>query len=62
MTDKILDEGHVGTRIVWVRLKGSICNIVFIVCYSYIRTAQREIAEASCERHNRAARKIVKNS
>ena len=33
MADKVLDEGHVGTRIVWVRLKGPICNIFYVVCY-----------------------------
>ena len=33
MADKLLDEGHVGTRIAWVRLKGPVCNIFFIVVY-----------------------------
>ena len=30
MTDKLLDEGHVGTRIAWVRLKGPVCNIIIM--------------------------------
>ena len=33
MAEKLLDEGHMGTRIAWVRLKGSVCNISFIVAY-----------------------------
>ena len=31
MAAKILDSGHIGARIVWVRLKGPVCNIFFIV-------------------------------
>ena len=33
MTDKVLDEGHVGTRIVWVKIKGPVCNIFYMVVY-----------------------------
>ena len=33
MADKLLDEGHVGTRIAWVRLKGPVCNLFYIVAY-----------------------------
>ena len=33
MAAKILDSGHVGTRIAWVRLKGPICNLFYIVVY-----------------------------
>ena len=33
MSAKILDSGHVGTRIVWVHLKGPICNLFYIVVY-----------------------------
>ena len=33
MADKVVDEGHVGTRIVWVKLAGPVCNIFFIVVY-----------------------------
>ena len=33
MTNKILDSGYVGTRIAWVRLKGPVCNIFYIVTY-----------------------------
>ena len=33
MADKLLDEGHVDTCIVWVHLKGSLCNIFFIISY-----------------------------
>ena len=31
MADKLLDEGHVDTRIAWVRLKGPVCNIFYYV-------------------------------
>ena len=33
MATKILGQGHVGTRIAWVRLKGPVCNIFYIVVY-----------------------------
>ena len=33
MADKVLDEGHVGTRIAWVKIKGPVCNIFYIVVY-----------------------------
>ena len=33
MADKVISEGHVGTRIAWVRIKGPVCNIFFIVVY-----------------------------
>ena len=33
MADKVLDEGHVGTRIAWARIAGPICNIFFVVAY-----------------------------
>ena len=33
MADKIIDQGHVGTRIAWVRIAGPVCNIFFIVVY-----------------------------
>ena len=33
MADKVIDQGHVGTRIVWVRIAGPICNIFFITVY-----------------------------
>ena len=33
MAAKTLDSGHVGTRIVWARIKGPICNIFYIVVY-----------------------------
>ena len=33
MTDKVMSEGHVGTRITWVRINGPVCNIFFIVVY-----------------------------
>ena len=33
MADKVMSEGHVGTRIAWVRIKGPVCNIFFIVVY-----------------------------
>ena len=33
MAEKILDRGHVGTRIAWVRLKGPVCNIFYVVVY-----------------------------
>ena len=34
MADKLLDEGHVGTRITWSRIKGPVCNI-FLLSYTY---------------------------
>ena len=33
MTDKIIDQGHVGTHIAWVRISGPVCNIFYIVVY-----------------------------
>ena len=33
MADKVMSEGRVGTRIAWVRIKGPVCNIFFIVVY-----------------------------
>ena len=33
MEDKIIDSGHVDTRIAWVRIAGPVCNIYFIVTY-----------------------------
>ena len=33
MTQKILEKGHVGTRIAWVRLRGPVCNLFYIVVY-----------------------------
>ena len=33
MVDKVLSEGRVGTRIVWVRIAVPVCNIFFIVVY-----------------------------
>ena len=33
MANKVLDSGHVGTRISWVRIKGPVCNIFYIVTY-----------------------------
>ena len=33
MADKVLGQWHVGTRIVWVRVVGPMCNIFFIVVY-----------------------------
>ena len=33
MAGKILDKGHVGTRIAWVRIKGPVCNLFYIVVY-----------------------------
>ena len=53
MAEKILDTGHVGTRIAWVRLKGPVCNLFYIVAYIY--TSQRESHSAESRRHHRAA-------
>ena len=33
MADKLMDEGHVGTRIAWARIAGPVCNIFFVVVY-----------------------------
>ena len=36
MADKMVDQGHVGTRIVWVKLAGPMCNIFF---YRHLHSA-----------------------
>ena len=33
IANKVLDTGHVGTRIVWVKIAGPVCNIFFIATY-----------------------------
>ena len=33
MAEKIIGEGRVGTRIAWVRIKGPVCNIFYVVVY-----------------------------
>ena len=33
MARNVLSKGHVGTRIVWVRLRGPICNLFVVVVY-----------------------------
>ena len=33
ITDKVIDEGHVGTRIAWDRIAGPVCNIFFVTVY-----------------------------
>ena len=33
IADKVIDSGFVGTRIAWVKIKGPVCNIFFIVTY-----------------------------
>ena len=33
MTDKVIDQGHVGSRIEWVRIAVPVCNIFFITVY-----------------------------
>ena len=33
MADKVIGEGHVGTRIAWVRIAGRVCNIFYVVVY-----------------------------
>ena len=53
MADKVMSEGHVGTRIAWMRIKGPVCNIFFIVVYS----PQRKKAEADGTRHHRITEK-----
>ena len=34
MTDKVIGEGHVGTRITWVRISGPVYNIFYVVVYT----------------------------
>ena len=34
MADKVIGQGHVGTRIAWVRISGPVCNIFYVVVYS----------------------------
>ena len=33
MTEKVIGEGYMGTRIVWVRIAGPVCNIFYVVVY-----------------------------
>ena len=33
MTDKVIDQGHMGTRIAWVKIADPVCNIFFITVY-----------------------------
>ena len=33
MTNKVINSGHVGTRIAWVRIAGPVCNIFYVVVY-----------------------------
>ena len=33
MASKVIGEGHVGTRIAWVRIAGPVCNIFYVVVY-----------------------------
>ena len=33
MADKVIGQGHVGTRIAWVRIAGPVCNIFYVVVY-----------------------------
>ena len=33
MANKIISSGHVGSRIAWVRSKGPVCNLIYIVTY-----------------------------
>ena len=35
VADKVVDQGHVGTRIVWVKITGPVCNTFYIVTYMY---------------------------
>ena len=30
MAEKVIGEGHVGTRIAWVRIAGTVCNIFYV--------------------------------
>ena len=34
MADRLLDQGNVGARIVYVRLQGPVCNLFVIVTYA----------------------------
>ena len=51
IADKLLDEGHVDTRITWVRIKGSVCNIFYIV--TYINLKVRTWSEHSSTRRQK---------
>ena len=50
MTDKVIAEEHVGTRIVWVKLASPVCNIFFI---TVVHTSQRQEAKSNRTRHDR---------
>ena len=46
MTDKVIGEGHVGTRIVWVRLTGPMSHILYVVVYApHKKRTQKPLAE-----------------
>ena len=33
MANKVIGSGYVGTRIAWVRIKGPVCNLMYVVTY-----------------------------
>ena len=41
MADRILEQGHVGARIVHVRLEGPVCNLFIVVPYVPHRDRKR---------------------
>ena len=52
MDDKLLDKGHAGTFIAWVHVKGSVCNIFYIV--TYINLKVRTWSEHSSTRRQKS--------
>ena len=50
MTDKVMIEGHVGTRTTRVKINDPVCNIFFIVVY-IPHSPQRKKAETDDTRH-----------
>lgn len=53
MTDRILDSGCVGSRIVWVRLVGSVCNMFAIVVY----VPGKKDESTLCQRHYKTVKR-----
>ena len=60
MAEKVIGEGHVGTRIVWVRPAGPMYNID-ILCGG-IRTTQRTDAKVNGTGHNSLAKETATDS
>ena len=56
MAKKTMSKGWVGTRIMWARIEGPVCNLFIIVTY----TTQRK-SEPQCSRHNKEIKRTTKH-